>query len=193
VLLGLTGGIGAGKSTALAAFEQLGCPTLSSDEIVRALYAEPAVRAAVAEHFGPEVLGEDGQVARPALAARVFADEEARRWLERLLHPLVAEALESWRREQETERPGALLVHEVPLLFEAGLADRYDAVVLITAPDELRRARVPERYDERAATQLPEADKVVRADHVYVNDGTPAELQRWVADLVSGLLAEPAL
>ena len=106
-----------------------------------------------------------------------------------LLHPLVAEALERWRSEQEKARPGAVLVHEVPLLFEAGLADRYDLVVLITAPDALRRARVPERYDERSAAQLPEADKIVHADRVYVNDGTPAELERWVAELVADLQA----
>jgi dephospho-CoA kinase len=187
VLLGLTGGIGAGKSTALAAFEQLGCPTLSSDAVVRALYDRSAVREAVAEHFGPGVLGADGEVSRPELARRVFADEGARRWLEQLLHPLVAEALERWRAEQEAARPGAVLVHEVPLLYEAGSADRYDLVVLITAPDDVRRARVPERFDERAATQLPEADKIARADRVYVNDGTPAELERWVAELVAGL------
>jgi dephospho-CoA kinase len=77
----------------------------------------------------------------------------------------------------------------VPLLYEAGLADRYDGVVLITAPDDVRRARTPERFDERAAKQLPEAGKVARADHVYVNDGTPAELERWVAELVARLRA----
>jgi dephospho-CoA kinase len=189
VLLGLTGGIGAGKSTALAAFERLGCPTLSSDAIVHALYLEPDVRSAVVERFGPGVLGDDGEVARGRLAARVFADDIARRWLEQLLHPRVAAAVAEWRREQESARPGALLVHEVPLLYEAGLADRYDAVVLITASDDVRRARVPERFDERAAAQLPEAEKVARADHVYVNDGTPAELERWVEELVARLRA----
>jgi dephospho-CoA kinase len=187
VLLGLTGGIGAGKSTALAAFAQLGCPTLSSDEIVHALYLDPEVRAAVLERFGPGVLGGDGEIARPGLAARVFADEADRRWLEGLLHPRVAAALAGWRGEQEAAHPGALLVHEVPLLYEAGLADRYDAVVLITAPDDVRRARRPEHFAERAAAQLPEAEKVARADHVYVNDGTPAELERWVAGLVESL------
>jgi dephospho-CoA kinase len=187
VLLGLTGGIGAGKSTALAAFAQLGCPTLSSDEIVHALYRDPEVRAAVAEHFGSGVLGDDGEVARSALARRVFADDGDRRWLEGLLHPRVAAALGRWREQQEAAHPGALLVHEVPLLYEAGLADRYDAVVLITAPDEVRRARRPEHFDERAAAQLPEGDKAARADHVYVNAGTPAELERWVAGLVERL------
>jgi dephospho-CoA kinase len=82
-----------------------------------------------------------------------------------------------------------LLVHEVPLLFEAGLADRYDAVVLITAPDDVRRARRPELFDERAAAQLPEAEKAARADHVYVNDGTPAQLEQWVSGLVAELRA----
>ncbi|MDP9255813.1 MAG: dephospho-CoA kinase [Actinomycetota bacterium] len=187
MLLGLTGGIGAGKSTALAAFAQLGCPTLSSDQIVHALYLDPEVRAAVAEHFGPGVLGEDGEVSRSALGRRVFADDGDRRWLEGLLHPRVAAALGRWREEQEAAHPGALLVHEVPLLYEAGLADRYDAVVLITAPDDLRRARRPEHFDERAATQLPEGDKAAHADHVYVNAGTPAELERWVAGVVERL------
>jgi dephospho-CoA kinase len=189
VLLGLTGGIGAGKSTALAAFGRQGCPTLSSDAVVRGLYRDPDVRAAVVERFGREILDGDGEVSRAAVAARIFSDEIARRWLERLLHPLVATALGRWRDEQEALNPGAVLVHEVPLLYEAGLADRYDAVVVITAPDEIRRARAPERFDERAATQLPEAQKAARAQHVYVNDGTPAELERWVADLVARLRA----
>jgi dephospho-CoA kinase len=189
VLLGLTGGIGAGKSTALAAFARLGCPTLSSDAIVHALYLEPEVRAAVVEHFGPGVLGDDGEVDRAALGARVFADQADRRWLEQLLHPRVDAALERWRGEQEAAQPGALLVHEVPLLYEAGVGDRYDAVVLITAPAELRSARTPKQFEQRSATQLPEADKAARADYVYVNDGTPDQLERWVADLVTRLRA----
>ena len=120
----------------------------------------------------------------------MFADDIARRWLEQLLHPRVAAALERWRREQEAAHPGALLVHEVPLLYEAGLADRYDGVVLITAPDEVRRARTPERFDERAAdAACPRPTRCARADHVYVNDGTPEELERWVADLVARLRA----
>jgi dephospho-CoA kinase len=190
LLLGLTGGIGAGKSTALAAFERLGCPTLSSDAIVHGLYRDPDVRSAVVERFGTGVLDDQGEVARRELAARVFSDDIARRWLEQLLHPRVSAAVAGWRRAQESAHPGALLVHEVPLLYEAGLADRYDAVVLITAPDDVRRARVPERFDERAATQLPEAEKIPRADHVYVNDGTPAELERWVGELVARLRLE---
>jgi dephospho-CoA kinase len=189
VLLGLTGGIGAGKSSALAAFGRQGCPTLSSDAVVHGLYREPEVRSAVVARFGPGVLGVDGEVCRSAVATRVFSDDIARRWLERLLHPLVAAAFERWRSEQDALHPDAVLVHEVPLLYEANLADRYDAVVLITAPDAVRRGRAPERFDERAAAQLPEAQKVARAEYVYVNDGTLADLERWVADLVARLRA----
>ena len=156
---------------------------------MHALYREPDVRAAVVERFGPGVLGEDGEVARAALAARVFSDERERRWLEQLLHPLVDAALERWRGEQEAAHPGALLVHEVPLLYEAGLADRYDAVVLITAPGDVRRARARSASTSAARRSCPEAEKAAQADHVYVNDGTPAELERWVADLVDRLRA----
>ena len=80
-------------------------------------------------------------------------------------------------------------MHEVPLLYEAGLTGRYDAVVLITAPAEVRRSRRHAHLEQRAAAQLPEAEKAAQADHVYVNDGTPAELERWVADLVARLRA----
>jgi dephospho-CoA kinase len=189
MLLGLTGGIGAGKSTALAAFGRQGCPTLSSDAVVHGLYRDPDVRAAVVERFGPDALAADGEVSRPALATRVFSDDIARRWLERLLHPLVGAAFERWRGEQEALDADAVIVHEVPLLFEANLAGRYDAVVLITAPDAVRRERSPERFDERAGAQMPEAQKIARANYSYVNDGTPEDLERWVADLVARLRA----
>ena len=142
------------------------------------------------EHFGPGVLGADGEVDRAALAARVFADDIERRWLEQLLHPRVAAALERWRGEQEAAHPGALLVHEVPLLYEADLADRYDGVVLITAPDEVRRARSARSASTSARPRSsPRPRRRAQADHVYVNDGTPAELERWVADLVARLRA----
>ena len=191
MLLGLTGGIGAGKSTALAAFERLGCPTLSSDAVVHGLYLEPEVRAAVAERFGPGVLGDDGEVvALGSGRARIRRRRRRGAGSSSCCTRCVAAALERWRSEQEAARPGALLVHEVPLLFEAGLADRYDAVVLITAPDDVRRARRPERFDERAADAAARRRRrPLRADHVFVNDGTPAELERWVAGLVAGLRA----
>jgi dephospho-CoA kinase len=188
VLLGLTGGIGAGKSTALAAFAKLGCPTLSSDAVVHELYATREVREAVVDLFGVEVLAPDGEVERGRVAARAFADPAVLRSLERLMHPLVARRVGEFRAAADAA--GApLCVHEVPLLFEAGLADRYDLVVLVTAPDELRRARDPRRFAARAAHQLSENEKRLLADEVYVNDGTRAELEAWVEALVRRLLA----
>lgn len=184
MLLGLTGGIGAGKSSALAAFARRGFPTLSSDDVVHGLYADPAVREAVVQRFGADVLAPSGEVDRAALARVVFADDAARRWLEALLHPLVAESLERFRAAHDH---GELIVHEVPLLFEAALEDRYDLVVVVTAPVEIRRARSPARFDERAGYQLPEAEKAARADRVIVNDRDEQALDRAIGELVEDL------
>ena len=184
MVLGLTGGIGAGKSMALAAFRRRGCPTLSSDEVVHGLYATAEVRDAVVARFGRAVLDESGEVDRTLLAPLAFADPAARGFLETLLHPLVAVELERFR---EAHADDQILVHEVPLLYEAGLADRYDAVVVITAPDDVRRLRAPGRFDERSSTQLPEAGKVELADYVIVNDGDPAQLDAAVGALLQAL------
>jgi dephospho-CoA kinase len=185
-LVGLTGGIASGKSTALAAFARQGAATLSSDAVVHELYRRPAVREAAAALLGSEIVGPDGEVDRRRVAARVFADPPALRALEELLHPLVAAELERWRGEAEAA--GArLLVHEVPLLFEAGLEDRYDRVLLVTAPEAVRRARAGERYRARSAHQLPEEEKRARADEVYENAGSQAELEAWVASVAERL------
>jgi dephospho-CoA kinase len=185
IFLGLTGGIAAGKSTALGAFARAGCPVLSSDAVVHELYRRPAIRDAVVERFGREVLDADGEVDRAALGAVAFGDPGLLAFLERLLHPLVA--LESERFRQQAEEAGArVAVQEIPLLFERGGADRYDRTVLITAPDEVRRARDP-RAVTRQAHQLPEDEKRALADEVFVNDGSLEELDAWVADLVRRL------
>lgn len=183
-MLGLTGGIGAGKSEALAAFARAGAAVLSSDGIVHRLYDDAQVRDAVAERFGPGVIAPDGSVDRARLGARVFGDRDAVGFLERLLHPRIRAARERWIADRcASDPPPSLLVCEVPLLFEAGLDGLFDAVVVITAPDDVRRARVEERgqdFAARTAHQIPEADKVERADHVYVNDGSLEDLQSWV-------------
>ncbi len=181
-VVGLTGGIGAGKTEALEAFRRHGAATLSSDEIVHGLYDSPEVRSAVAEHFGRQVMRADGSVDRSLVADRVFADADERRWLEQLLLPMIAAEFERWR-DGELERGAALLVHEAPTLFEAGLEHRYDAVVTITAPTELRESRRPGAA-VRMDHQLPEADKAARSDFVYVNDGDLAELDRFVQSVI---------
>jgi dephospho-CoA kinase len=142
----------------------------------------------VVARLGPSVLS-GGEIDRAKLGPIAFADPEVLRFLEGILHPLVGEAAERFRREAEAA--GAkVAVQEVPLLFErGGTADRYDRTVLITASDEVRRARAGERFDRRAPHQLPEAAKRALADEVFVNDGDVPALERWVEALVERLAA----
>jgi dephospho-CoA kinase len=161
---------------------------LSSDQVVHDLYLRADVRDTVAARLGAQVVGPDGQIDRRAVAEIVFSDREALRELELLLHPLVEQEAERFRLAAEAAG-ATVAVQEVPLLFERGGADRYDRTVLITAPDELRRLRDPERFDRRRAHQLPEDEKRSLADEVFVNDGDLAALERWVDELVQRLSA----
>ncbi|MSO44850.1 MAG: dephospho-CoA kinase [Thermoleophilia bacterium] len=186
--LGLTGGIGAGKSAALDAFSRRGAAVLSADAVVHRLYEESDVIAAVVDRFGQEVLAPDGSVARAVLGERAFAEEGGIAFLESLLHPRVTRAREAWVQQQlSTDPPPPLLVCEVPLLFEAGLVDRFDAVAVITAPEAVRRARVTARGQEfapRMGRQWDESAKVAAADEVLVNDGPIDRVDDWVADIM---------
>jgi dephospho-CoA kinase len=181
--IGLTGGIGAGKSTALAALERLGAACLSTDQVVHELYESPDIRDAVINRFGPEVIDParpDG-IDRGALAGRAFATDEGRHWLEELLWPRVGERMMAWRREQERADPSPrALVVEVPLLFESGLDRGYDATIAVIADEAVRYERASGRghqaLDERTARQLTQAEKSQRATYTVVNDGTETEL-----------------
>jgi dephospho-CoA kinase len=183
--LGLTGGIGSGKTAALAAFARLGAAVLSSDAVVHDLYRTPEVIAAVAQRFGADIL-RDGEVDRAALAGRAFAQEGGLAFLEGLLHPRIGRQRREWLAQQRSARPAPpLLVCEVPLLFEAGIEDQFDAVLVVTAGEEVRRARVEargQRFAERRGRQLDEEEKVARADRSFVNDGSIQELEAWVAE-----------
>ncbi len=183
-VLGLTGGIGSGKSAALEAFSRLGAAVLSSDAVVHDCYSDPEVVRRVRERFGDDVVTADGSVDRARLGGRIFGDHEGRRFLEGLIHPRVQHARERWRERELARDPRPpLLVCEVPLLFEVGLEDHFDAVVTVTASDAVRRRRVEERgqdFDARRGTQIDEDAKVARADHAYVNDGDLDELAAWV-------------
>ena len=142
--VGLTGGIGAGKSTALAALERLGPRCLSTDRVVHDLYESDEVRAAVVEHFGAEV-APDGRVDRAALARVAFATAEDRRWLEELLWPRVGARIVRWREELDPRSPPPrAAVVEVPLLFESGMHG-FDATIAVIADEELRWARASAR------------------------------------------------
>lgn len=183
----ITGPIGAGKSAALEAFKRHGAATISSDEIVhRLLRSDPEIRRELIERFGLEIVGDDG-ADRAKIADIVFSDPNQLDWLEELLHPRVVEENLTWRAElARSSEPPAVTVTEVPLLYETGAERRFDKVVVITAPDELRRERRP-RTDDREGRLLPANEKVALADFAYVNDGSLEELDAFVADVMAKL------
>ena len=189
VAVAITGGIGAGKSTALAAFRRHGAATVSSDEIVHHLLrCDPDVKAALVEQLGDGILDEEGVPDRERIAARVFRDREALDFLEQLLHPLVSREYLTWREQLAAlPEPPGVCVTEVPLLYEVGAETRFDKVVVITAPGKLREARRGGRKDDREARLLPDREKAKRADFAYVNTGTPEELDAWVAQVMATL------
>ncbi|HXZ57475.1 MAG TPA: dephospho-CoA kinase [Gaiellaceae bacterium] len=186
----ITGGIGAGKSEALAAFARHGAATVSSDEIVHRLLREDAgVREALLERFGDRILDEAEQIDRSAIADIVFPDPEALDWLEGLLHPLVSREYLEWREQLgRLPNPPAVCVTEVPLLYEVGGQDRFDAVVVVTAPPEIRAARTRVPSELREPRLLPDEEKAARANYVYVNDGSLEELDAFVAGVMDDLL-----
>ncbi len=191
-LIGLTGGMGAGKSTALAALERLGAAVLSTDAVVHELYAgDERLREAVVERWGAEV-APGGVVDRAAIARRAFADERERRWLEGLLWPLVGEHVGEWLTQVHAQRPAPrAAVVEVPLLFEAGMEGLYDATIAVVAPEELCRergaARGHELQGERAARQLAQEEKARRATFTVRNDGSEQELEEKLSEVLGKL------
>jgi len=187
----ITGGIGAGKSTALDAFRAHGAATVSSDEIVHHLLAaDDDVRDAIVERLGPETLGEDGRPDRARIAQAVFGDQEQLAWLEGLLHPLVSREYLTWREQlARLDEPPRVCVTEVPLLYESGGEARFDKVVVVTAPRQLREQRRRVARDDRDDRLLPDREKAKRADFVYVNTGTVDDLDAWVADVLATLSA----
>jgi dephospho-CoA kinase len=189
--VGLTGGIGAGKSTALDALERLGAAVLSTDRVVHELYQDTEVQAAVAERFGPEVL-RDGAVDRPALARLAFATEDGRAWLEQLLWPRVGERMVAWRQGLRSGAPTPrAAVVEVPLLFESRMDHGFDATIAVIADEEVRHARASARgheaLDERGARQLSQQEKSLRATYSVRNDGTVLELERKLSAILDML------
>lgn len=179
--VGLTGGIGAGKSTALQALERLGAAVLSTDAVVHELYRSPEVRQAVLERFG--------SVEREEIARRAFGAAEDREWLEGLLWPRVGERMVAWRREvQALEPPPRAAVVEVPLLFESGMEGVFDATIAVIADEPLRAERAGSRghaaLAERSARQLTQQEKAQRATYTVVNEGTVGELERKLSELL---------
>jgi dephospho-CoA kinase len=192
--IGLTGGIGSGKSTVSALLAARGAVIIDADRIAREV-VEPGTPglARVVERFGAGVLTPDGALDRAALGAIVFADEAARRDLEGILHPLIS--AEAGRRAAAAP-PDAVVVHEIPLLVEAAdaAASRdHDVVVVVEAPLDVRIRRLAERgvtsHDARAriAAQATDEERRAVADHVLDNGGDRADLERQVDALWAAL------
>jgi dephospho-CoA kinase len=180
--VGLTGGIAAGKSEALKAFERLGAATLSTDAVVHELLTSGEVRDMLVERFG-DAVAPGGEIDRGAVADVVFGDDERRRWLEGLLWPRVGRRVWEWREEVERrEPPPPAAVVEVPLLFEAGMEDGFDTTIAIVADEPTRGERAGGRghrgVDERTSRQLTQDQKAERADVVVRNEGSLEDLER---------------
>jgi dephospho-CoA kinase len=186
--IGLTGGIAAGKSEALAAFDRLGAATLSSDAVVHELLESDELKRRLVERWGPEVAPPEG-VDRGRIGAIVFADPDELTWLEAQIHPLVGVRTSEWLGALPPETEVAVV--EVPLLFEGGREDVFDATVAVVAAEELRRERAGARghalVDEREARQLTQEEKAARADHVVRNDGSVEDLERDLSALLAKL------
>ena len=178
----LTGGIAAGKSEALHSFERHGAAVSSSDDVVHRLYREDeGLQAALRERWGDSVF-RDGEVDRAGIGHIVFADRAELAWLESELHPRVRAATDAWLAAQTAD----VAVAEIPLLFETGGQDRFDRIVVVTAPPEVRNARRGAVAD-REQRLVPEEEKVRRADFHYVNDGSLEQLDAFVAGVLEEL------
>jgi dephospho-CoA kinase len=186
--VGLTGGIGAGKSEALAAFERRGLPVLSTDRVAHDILDDDQVRDALIERWGEEI-APGGAVDRDKVGEIVFADRDELNWLESVTHPRVGAHVLEWRQGLGPEVE--LAVVEVPLLFEASMEDAFDATLAVIADDEIRDARLRERGQAgltgREGRQLDQAEKERRADHAIRNDGSLEELDREVNKLIDEL------
>jgi dephospho-CoA kinase len=186
--IGLTGGIAAGKSTALAAFERLGAATISSDAVVHELLDTEPLLGRLTERWGADV-APDGRVDRARVGEIVFADPEQLSWLESQVHPLVGERIGAFLASLPAGTEVAVV--EVPLLFESGMEGVFDTTVAVVTSDDVRRARAESRghalVGERDARQLEQSEKAERAEHVIENDGTPEQLEQALSALLEQL------
>jgi dephospho-CoA kinase len=186
--IGLTGGIAAGKSTALEACERLGMATISSDAVVHELLDSEPLLSRLAERWGTEVVS-GGRVDRGKVAEIVFGNSDELGWLEAQIHPLVGERIGGWLASLPADTEVAVV--EVPLLFESEMEGVFDTTVAIVTSDPVRRERAEARghalVSEREARQLDQDEKASRAEHVVANDGTLEDLERSLSALVEKL------
>lgn len=190
-LIGLTGGIAAGKSEVLRLLTELGAETLSTDAVVHELIAsDQEVHGELIGRWGERV-APAGELDRTQIAGIVFSDPAELSWLESILHPRVGRRVVEWRQALPEELGVAVV--EVPLLFEGSMAEMFDATIAVIAGDELRRVRAAERgtgeLEGRDTRQLSQDEKADRATHVIRNEGSFAELESMVSELFPQLEA----
>ena len=180
----LTGNIASGKSAVLQLFREWGATITDADAIVHDLQRKGTpVFEAIVQRFGREIVGADGELDRGALGVIVFGDAQARRDLERIVHPAVR-ARTAELAEAARKKGVRVMVHDIPLLFESANPDAFDRIVLVDAPEAVRHARLvrlrgldPAFADRLIAAQMPSAAKRARSHYVIENDGTPGELE----------------
>lgn len=187
MIVGITGGIGSGKSAVTERFEALGINVVDADLAARVIVepGRPAL-AAIAEHFGEDILQADGTLDRAALRAKVFADEQERLWLERLTHPLIGQEI----LDQVAASTSPYTILSSPLLLETTQKDLTDCVVVVDVPEEVQLARTMARDDNDEAqvrrimaAQMQREDRLAKADIVVDNSSSLEELDGVVADL----------
>jgi len=189
--IGLTGGMGAGKSEALAALDRLGAATLSTDAVVHELLDSDEVHGELVARFG-DAVAPDGRIDRSAVATLVFEKEDERKWLEGVLWPRVGRRVDSWRREMaEKDPPPRALVVEVPLLFEAGMDGVFDHTIAVVAGEQAVAERTADRghtgVESRRDRQLSQQEKAERAEYVVENDGSIEELESTLSGLLENI------
>ena len=193
----LTGGIATGKTYVLDQFRRRGVPCLDADELAHGVEAAGTeATMAIAARFGAEMLAADGSVNRARLGPIVFADPEARRALEAIVHPAVYRAIEAGIRAFELTGAHSFAIVDVPLLFETGAETRFDRVIVTACPPEMQIARLKgrglneEAARQRLAAQWPTEKKIERADFVITTDGFFEDTNRQVEDIVRSLRLE---
>ena len=195
ILVGLTGGVATGKSTVAKMFEQCGAAVIKADLLARQVVepGKPAWRAIV-KLFGKTVLNQDRSLDRQALGSIVFCNRTKRRQLERIIHPRVAREQQRLVHRVAKRKPHAVVIYEVPLLFEAGVDKRVDKIIVVTADHETQIARLKKRNGlsraeaiRRISSQMPLAKKRQRADHVLIGALSRPSLRRQVSQLFEHL------
>lgn len=190
-MIGLTGGVAAGKSETLRILGELGAETLSTDAVVHELLGSDEVAAVLTERWGDRVLGEDGTLDRGRIAGIVFEEPEELAWLESELHPRVGQRVLEWRAGLDPELEVAVV--EVPLLFEGSMAETFDATMAVVASDGLRTERARSRgtgqLEGRDSRQLTQDEKAARASFVVLNDDGVHELEVRLRELWPELVA----